>query len=52
VGIYLIGNLVRLSAGEIAVVVQTHAPDPYRPRLRVLASPDGTPIDTPCDIDL
>ena len=51
-GIYPVGNLLRLSAGEIAVVVQTHAPDPYRPRVRVLASPDGTPIDTPYDIDL
>ena len=33
-------------------MLQTHAPDPYRPRVRVLASRDGTPIDMPYDIDL
>ena len=35
-GIYPPGNLVRLSTGEVAVVTQVHAPDPYRPRVRVL----------------
>ena len=37
VGIYPAGNLVRLDTGEIAVVLKTHAPDPYRPRVRVLS---------------
>ena len=36
VGIYPAGNLVRLDTGEIAVVVKTYAPDPYRPQVRIL----------------
>ncbi len=35
-GIYPPGNLVKLSSGEVAVVLKVHAPDPYRPRVRVL----------------
>ena len=46
-GIYPAGNLVRLKSGEIAVVMQVHAPDPYRPRVRVLFDADGTRLDTP-----
>ena len=30
------GNLVRLDTGEIAVVLKAYAPDPYRPRVKVL----------------
>jgi HD-GYP domain-containing protein (c-di-GMP phosphodiesterase class II) len=41
-GIYPPGTLVRLSSGEIAVVTQIHAPDPYRPRVRVLINKEGT----------
>jgi putative nucleotidyltransferase with HDIG domain len=51
-GIYPPGNLVRLSSGEIAVVTQAHAPDPYRPRVRVLFSKDGTRVDLPFDRNL
>ncbi len=51
-GIYPPGNLVRLSTGEIAVVTQVHAPDPYRPRVRVLFSKDGTRLDLPFDRNL
>jgi hypothetical protein len=51
-GIYPPGNLVRLSSGEIAVVTQTHAPDPYRPRVRVLFLKDGTRVDLPFDRNL
>jgi putative nucleotidyltransferase with HDIG domain len=51
-GIYPPGNLVRLSSGEIAVVTQVHAPDPYRPRVRVLFSKDGTRVDLPFDRNL
>ena len=46
-GIYPPGNLVRLTTGEIAVVIQVHAPDPHRPRVRVLIAKDGTPLDLP-----
>jgi hypothetical protein len=51
-GIYPPGNLVRLTTGEIAVVTQTHAPDPHRPRVRVLIAKDGTPLDLPYDRNL
>ena len=51
-GIYPVGNLVKLSTGEVAVVLQTHAPDPYRPRVRVLLRADGSPLDVPQDRNL
>ena len=43
-GIYPPGNLVKLNTGEIAVVTQVHAPDPYRPRVRVLFAADGSAL--------
>jgi hypothetical protein len=52
VGIYPAGNLVRLDGGEIAVVLKAHAPDPYRPRVRVLIGRDGARLETPRDINL
>jgi putative nucleotidyltransferase with HDIG domain len=50
VGIFPAGNVVRLNSGELAVVRQTYAPDPYRPRVRVMVTPDGTRV--PCDVDI
>jgi len=52
VGIYPVGNLVRLSSNEIAVVLKTHAADPYRPRVRVLRKADGADLDRPYDVNL
>ena len=43
-GIYPAGNLVKLNTGEVAVVLQVHAPDPYRPKVRVLFAADGAPL--------
>ena len=51
-GIYPPGNLVKLTTGEIAVVTKVHAPDPFRPRVRVLLNADGTPLDQPYDRNL
>ena len=51
-GIYPPGNLVRLSTGEIAVVVQVHAPDPYRPRVRIVVDAAGSPLAAPYDCNL
>jgi putative nucleotidyltransferase with HDIG domain len=51
-GIYPPGNLVRLTTGEIAVVVQIHAPDPYRPRVRVVIDAEGARLDVPQDRSL
>jgi hypothetical protein len=48
-GIYPPGNLVRLSTGEVAVVERVHAPDPYRPRVRVLFDKAGVRLDKPLD---
>jgi putative nucleotidyltransferase with HDIG domain len=51
-GIYPPGNLVRLTSGEVAVVTHAHAPDPHRPRVRVLISKDGARLDLPYDRNL
>ena len=51
-GIYPPGNLVRLSTDEVAVVLRVHAPDPHRPRVRVLFAADGTRLDLPFERNL
>jgi putative nucleotidyltransferase with HDIG domain len=51
-GIYPPGNLVRLSSGEVAVVTKVHAPDPYRPRVRVLFDQTGARLDLPYERNL
>ena len=51
-GIYPPGNLVKLSTGEIAVVLHVHAPDPHRPRVRVLFAANGTRLDLPFERNL
>jgi putative nucleotidyltransferase with HDIG domain len=52
VGVYPVGNLVRLNTGEIAVVVTIHAPDPYRPHVRVIVDRHGTRLGVPVDVNL
>jgi HD-GYP domain-containing protein (c-di-GMP phosphodiesterase class II) len=51
-GIYPPGTLVRLGTREVAVVVHVHAPDPYRPRVKVLFGSDGARYDVPYDRNL
>jgi putative nucleotidyltransferase with HDIG domain len=51
-GIYPAGNMVKLSTGEVAVVLHVHAPDPRRPRVRVLFAADGTRLDLPFERNL
>jgi hypothetical protein len=51
-GMYPAGNLVRLDSGELAVVLRTHAPEPSRPAVRVVAGPDGHRLAEPYDIAL
>jgi len=51
-GIYPVGNLVKLDNGEIAVVLQVHAPDPYRPKVRVVFATDGSRLELPRDLNL
>jgi putative nucleotidyltransferase with HDIG domain len=51
-GIYPPGNLVKLSTGEVAVVLRVHAPDPHRPRVRVLFGADSARLDLPFERNL
>ena len=51
-GIYPVGNLVKLNTNEVAIVLQVHAPDPYRPKVRVLFAADGGRFELPRDINL
>jgi putative nucleotidyltransferase with HDIG domain len=51
-GIYPVGNLVKLNTGEVATVLQVHAPDPYRPKVRVLFASDGGRLEIPHDLNL
>ena len=52
VGIYPVGNLVKLDTGELAVVLKAYAPDPYRPEVRVLVGRDGSRLEQPIDVHL
>ena len=52
VGIYPAGALVRLDSGDIAVVVKVHAPDPHRPRVKVIADREGVGLQRPYELDL
>jgi putative nucleotidyltransferase with HDIG domain len=51
-GIYPPGTLVKLASDEVAVVTRIHAPDPYRPRVKLLFGPDGTRYDAPLERNL
>jgi hypothetical protein len=51
-GIYPPGNLVRLDNGAIAVVMAVHAPEPFKPRVKVIATSTGEQIDQPFEINL
>jgi putative nucleotidyltransferase with HDIG domain len=52
IGIYPVGGLVRLNTGEVAVVMNVYAPDPYRPHIRVLIDRDGKQLDLPMELNL
>jgi putative nucleotidyltransferase with HDIG domain len=52
IGIYPSGNLVRLNTGEVAVVKNVYAPDPYRPHVRVLIDREGKRLDLPYELNL
>jgi putative nucleotidyltransferase with HDIG domain len=52
IGIYPAGNLVRLNTGDVAVVLKVHAPDPYRPHVRVLIGRDGNRLDLAYELRL
>lgn len=51
-GIYPPGGLVLLDDGSVAVVLQVHAPDPHRPRVRIIMDGKRRRLVTPVDINL
>jgi putative nucleotidyltransferase with HDIG domain len=51
-GIYPPGNLVKLDTGELGVVVRVYAPDPYRPKVRVIANAASERLQRPYDLNL
>jgi putative nucleotidyltransferase with HDIG domain len=52
IGIYPVGNLVRLNTGDIAVVLKVYAPDPYRPQVRLLFDREGKRLTLARDVNL
>ena len=52
IGIYPVGNLVRLNTGEVAVVLKVYAPDPHRPQVRVLFDREGKRLALTYDLNL
>jgi putative nucleotidyltransferase with HDIG domain len=52
IGIYPAGNLVRLNTGEVAVVIRPHAPDPYRPHVRIVIDRHGNRLPHAIDMNL
>ena len=51
-GIYPPGNLVRLNDGAIAVVMAVHAPDPFKPRVKVVVTSRGERLESPLEMNL
>jgi putative nucleotidyltransferase with HDIG domain len=52
IGIYPVGNLVRLDTGDVAVVLKVYAPDPYRPQVRLLFDREGKRLTLTRDVNL
>ncbi len=52
IGIYPPGNLVKLNTGEVAVVLRVYAPDPHRPRVRVVLDRAGQRLERPYEVNL
>jgi putative nucleotidyltransferase with HDIG domain len=46
-GLFPVGNLVRLSTDELAVVTAEHPTDPFRPQVKVIADPHGAMLEEP-----
>jgi putative nucleotidyltransferase with HDIG domain len=46
-GLFPVGNLVRLSKGELAVVTAEHPSDPFRPQVKIIVDRSGEMLETP-----
>jgi len=44
-GLFPIGNLVRLNTEELAVVTAEHPSDPFRPQVKIIADAKGTMLE-------
>jgi putative nucleotidyltransferase with HDIG domain len=44
-GLFPVGNLVRLNTGEIAVVTAEHPGDPFRPQVKIIIDAKGQPLE-------
>ena len=51
-GVYPVGNLVRLDTGETAVVVRVNPADPHRPHVRIVMDRHGGRLVKPYDVSL
>jgi putative nucleotidyltransferase with HDIG domain len=52
IGIYPPGNIVKLNTNEIGVVLRVYAPDPHRPRVRVVVDRAGQPLERHYEVNL
>jgi putative nucleotidyltransferase with HDIG domain len=46
-GLFPVGNLVRLSGDELAVVTAEHPADPFRPQVKILTDRTGARLEAP-----
>jgi putative nucleotidyltransferase with HDIG domain len=46
-GLFPVGNLVRLSTDEIAVVTAEHPTDPFRPQVKIIVDAQGHTLEEP-----
>jgi len=46
-GLFPVGNLVRLNTDELAVVTAEHPTDPFRPQVKILTTPKGEKLEEP-----
>jgi putative nucleotidyltransferase with HDIG domain len=46
-GLFPVGNLVRLGKGEIAVVTAEHPTDPFRPQVKIVIDASGAVLEEP-----
>jgi len=46
-GLFPVGNLVRLNTEELAVVTTEHPTDPFRPQVKILTDTRGEMLEEP-----
>jgi putative nucleotidyltransferase with HDIG domain len=46
-GLFPVGNLVRLNTEQLAVVTAEHPGDPFRPQVKILTNPQGEMLEEP-----